>query len=55
MDTALVTDTLKAAIEKYGTPDIFNSDQDSQYTSFEHTKLLKDHGIARYMHFYNFN
>ena len=45
MDTALATDTLKAAIEKYGTPDIFNSDQGSQYTSFEHTKLLRDHGI----------
>ena len=98
MDTAMATDNLKATIEQYGTPEIFNSDQGSQYTSFEHTKLLKDHGIrismngkgrsidniaierffrtlkydeiyindyqsvselrngiARYMHFYNFN
>lgn len=45
MDTALVTDVLKEAIERYGTPDIFNSDQGSQYTGFEHTSLLKRNGI----------
>lgn len=45
MDTALVTDVLKEAIDRYGTPDIFNSDQGSQYTSFEHTSLLKRNGI----------
>jgi len=45
MDTALVTDVLKEAIDKYEIPEIFNSDQGSQYTSHEHTKLLRDHGI----------
>ncbi len=45
MDTALVTDVLKDAISVYGTPEIFNTDQGSQYTSYEHTKLLKDHNI----------
>lgn len=45
MDMALVTDVLKEAIDKYGKPDIFNSDQGSQYTSFEHTSLLKRNGI----------
>jgi putative transposase len=45
MDTILVIDVLKEAIGKYGTPEIFNSDQGSQYTSFEHTKVLRDHGI----------
>ena len=45
MDTALATDVLKDAISKYGIPDIFNSDQGSQYTSFEHTNLLKQHNI----------
>lgn len=45
MDTALATDVLKDAIEKYGTPDIFNTDQGSQYTSFEHTNILKQHKI----------
>ena len=45
MDTALATDVLKEAIATYGTPEVFNSDQGSQYTSHEHTKILKDHGI----------
>lgn len=45
MDTALVTDVLKDAIDRYGTPEIFNSDQGSQYTSHEHTKLLRESGI----------
>jgi putative transposase len=45
MDTALATDVLKDAIDRYGTPEIFNSDQGSQYTSHEHTKLLRDQGI----------
>lgn len=45
MDTALATDVLKDAIEKYGTPDIFNTDQGSQYTSFEHTNILKQYKI----------
>ncbi len=45
MDTSLVADVLKEAIEKYGTPEIFNSDQGSQYTSHEHAELLKKHNI----------
>lgn len=45
MDASLATDVLKEAIENYGTPKIFNSDQGSQYTSYEHTQLLKDNGI----------
>lgn len=45
MDTILVTDVLKEAIAKYGAPDIFNSDQGSQYTSKEHTELLKGHRV----------
>ena len=46
MDTNLVTGVLKEALERYGSPKIFNSDQGSQYTSKEHTQLLKDHGIT---------
>jgi putative transposase len=34
-----------AIITLYGTPEIFNSDQGSQYTSYEHTKMLKDHKV----------
>ncbi len=41
MDTALVSDVLKEAIDQYGKPEIFNSDQGSQYTSREHTGILK--------------
>ena len=46
MDTALVTAVLNEAIQKYGVPQIFNSDQGSQYTSNEHTKILVDNNIA---------
>ncbi|HEX7648388.1 MAG TPA: DDE-type integrase/transposase/recombinase, partial [Noviherbaspirillum sp.] len=34
------------AIARYGAPEIFNTDQGSQFTSLEFTQLLKDHGIA---------
>ncbi|ALB22029.1 putative transposase OrfB [Piscirickettsia salmonis] len=36
---------LKQALERYGTPEIFNTDQGSQYTSHDHTQLLIDRGI----------
>ena len=45
MDATLVTDILEEALEKYPAPLIFNSDQGSQYTGGEHTKILKDHNI----------
>jgi len=45
MDTILVTDVLKEAISRYGTPDILNTDQGSQYTSHEHIQLLKKYSI----------
>lgn len=45
MDATLATDVLRMALEKYPAPKIFNSDQGSQYTSYEHTQLLKDHNI----------
>ena len=45
MDAALAVDVLESAIDEYGTPEIFNSDQGSQYTSEKHTKVLKDNGI----------
>jgi putative transposase len=37
---------LEEAIARYGTPEIFNSDQGSQFTSEEFTGVLKAHGIA---------
>lgn len=45
MDATLATDVLQEALSKYPKPKIFNSDQGSQYTSHEHTQMLKDHGI----------
>jgi putative transposase len=36
---------LEEAIAQYGAPEIFNSDQGSQFTSNEFTQVLKDHNI----------
>ncbi len=46
MNASLVTDVLEEAIVRYSTPEIFNSDQGSQYTGKEHTDLLKKHKIV---------
>ncbi len=45
MDGTLVTDILKEALNKYQAPQIFNSDQGSQYTSNDHIQILKDYNI----------
>lgn len=45
MDTTLVSAVLKQALERYGKPEIFNSDQGSQYKSKEHTQILKNYGV----------
>ena len=45
MDTALVMSVLDEALLKYGKPEIFNTDQGSQYASFIHTQRLKDSRI----------
>jgi putative transposase len=37
--------TQLAAIHRYGTPEIFNTDQGSQFTSTDFTTLLRDNGI----------
>lgn len=36
---------LEEAIARHGRPDIFNTDQGSQFTSFSFTATLKDAGI----------
>ena len=38
-------ETLNEAIQKYGIPEIFNTDQGSQFTSFAFTNILKAHQI----------
>lgn len=45
MEAAFCVDALEEAMERYGKPDIFNSDQGSQFTSFDFTQKLKDAGI----------
>jgi putative transposase len=46
MDTDFVMDVLEVALNKYPKPEIFNTDQGSQYTSYIHTKTLKENGIT---------
>ena len=46
MDTVLVMDVLNEALKNYGSPEIFNTDQGSQYTSREHTETLSSNGIV---------
>ena len=46
MDTQLVMDVLNGALSTYGKPEIFNTDQGSQYTSEWHTQRLKTLGIS---------
>jgi len=45
MDTDLVMGVLNEALSLYGKPEIFNTDQGSQYTSYIHTQTLKNRGI----------
>lgn len=45
MDSAFCIEAVEEAVARYGKPDIFNSDQGSQFTSSEFTKVLQDHGI----------
>ena len=45
MDNSLVISVLKEALVLYPKPEIFNTDQGSQYTSKEHTRILKKHNI----------
>jgi putative transposase len=45
LDTSFCIEALEQAIEDYGAPEIFNTDQGSQFTSEEFTGVLKRHGI----------
>jgi len=46
MDTDIVMNVLNEALSIYGKPEIFNTDQGSQYTSYIHTQTLIDNGIT---------
>jgi putative transposase len=45
MDVGFCIEAVEEAIARYGCPEIFNSDQGSQFTSLAFTKILKDRGI----------
>jgi putative transposase len=45
LTTDFCLDAVQEAIDRYGCPEIFNTDQGSQFTSMEFTGLLKEHGI----------
>ena len=45
MDVQFCLDAVQEAIDKYGTSEIFNTDQGSQFTSLAFTDLLKASGI----------
>ncbi len=46
LSTDFCIEAVQEALDLYGTPEIFNTDQGSQFTSMEFTALLKEKGIA---------
>ena len=46
MDTGFCLEALNEALARYGKPEIFNTDQGSQFTSLAFTNVLKDAGVA---------
>jgi putative transposase len=46
MDTAFCVEAVEEALARHGKPEIFNTDQGSQFTSESFTGLLRDNGIA---------
>lgn len=46
LDSALCVDALEEAIAKYGSPDIFNTDQGSQFTAEAFINTLRSNDIA---------
>jgi putative transposase len=45
LDTDFCIEALEEALKRYGAPEIFNTDQGSQFTSEAFTGVLKDNGI----------
>jgi len=46
MDARFCVEALEEALARYGKPEIFNTDQGSQFTSLDFTGVLKDAGVA---------
>jgi putative transposase len=45
LDPSFCVEALKEALGRYGKPEIFNSDQGSQFTSDDFTRVLKEAGV----------
>lgn len=45
MDSSFCVEALKEALAKHGKPEIFNTDQGSQFTDSDFTDVLKDAGV----------
>ena len=46
LDTDFCIEALEEALQRFGTPEIFNTDQGCQFTSDAFTGVLRDHGVA---------
>ena len=46
LEAEFCIEAVKEALEKYGAPEVFNTDQGSQFTSEAFTRVLLDRGIA---------
>ena len=46
LETEFCIEAVEEAIARFGKPEIFNTDQGSQFTSISFTQILKDAGIA---------
>lgn len=46
LDTRFCVETLQEVLEKYGAPEIFNTDHECYFTSAEFTGVLESHEIA---------
>ncbi len=45
LDVRFCVEALEEALDRYGTPSIFNSDQGAQFTAADFTDVLKAHGV----------
>lgn len=45
MDPSFCVEALEEALSHYGKPEIFNTDQGSQFTSYDFTNVLKEAGV----------
>jgi len=46
LDASFCVEALQEALQRYGTPKIFNTDQGSQFTSDDFTEILQERGIS---------